>query len=461
MTTTLNPVTKGPDQEPLTLADIPCSNAPKLVQLLQGIFNPMPELEKSRQRYGEIVRSESAGFPTMVFTGSPAGVEAILSADPNLFEVGSGNKALRPLLGEHSLIQLDGAQHRRQRKLMMPSFHGASVQRYGEVMTEVTEQVMAQWQPHQTFPVHSSMQEITLRVILKAVFGLAEGERFEQLQSLLCEFTDAFNSPWQSLFLFLEPLQKDLGAWSPWGKFLRRKQQINQLLLDEICDRRQQEPQDDVLSLLLAARDEEDGSALTDLELRDELMTLLFAGHETTASVLAWSIYWIHAQPEVKTKVMAELSELGSNPDPMEIAKLPYLTAVCNETLRIYPVVLFTFGRILKQPFDFMGYHLEPGVMLGPCIYLLHHNPDLYPESKSFRPERFLERQFSPYEFIPFGGSNRRCLGYTFALFEMKVVLATMLRSAQLSLANTRPILPVRRGVTFMPSEGVPVQLQA
>ncbi|MEO0378115.1 MAG: cytochrome P450, partial [Cyanobacteria bacterium P01_A01_bin.17] len=217
--------------------------------------------------------------------------------------------------------------------------------------------------------------------------------------------------------------------------------------------------QDDVLSLLLMARDE-DGSAMTDLELRDELMTLLFAGHETTASVLAWAIYWIHSQPEVKQKVMAELSDLGTDPDPMEVAKLPYLTAVCNEALRIYPVVLFTFGRILKQSHNFMGYHLEPGIMLAPCIYLLHHNPKLYPEPKTFRPERFLERQFSPYEFIPFGGSNRRCLGYTFALFELKVVLAKMLSSAKLELASDRPAVPVRRGVTFMPSEGVPVRLQ-
>ncbi len=459
MTTTLNSNSnKSPDSPLQSVSDIPSSNAPAFVQTLQAVFNPIPLLEKSRQRNGEITRSQSMGFPPMVFMSDPASIEAVLGADTNLFEVGSGNTILRPLLGPQSLIQLDGAPHKRQRKLMMPSFHGASVPRYGEVMTEVTENVMAQWEPEQTFPVHSSMQTITLRVILKAVFGLAEGERYEKLQRLLCEFTNFFNSPWKSTFLFIEPLQKDLGAWSPWGQFRRCKQKIDQLILDEIADRRQQSPQDDVLSLLLAARDE-DGSAMTDLELRDELMTLLFAGHETTASALAWAIYWIHAQPEVKQNLMAELSELGTDPDPMEIAKLPYLTAVCNETLRIYPIVLFTFGRILKQPFDFMGYHLEPGIMLAPCIYLLHHHPELYPDSKSFRPERFLERQFSAYEFIPFGGSNRRCLGYTFALFEMKVVLAKMLSSAQLSLVSKRPAVPVRRGIAFMPSEGIPVQL--
>lgn len=458
MTTTLRRDTQDPSQ--LTFKDIPAPSTPGLVQLFQAVFNPIPLLEQSRQRYGEISSSQSAGFPPMVILNSPEGVEAVLSADPSLFEVGTGNRALRPLLGPESLIQLDGKPHQRQRKLMMPPFHGSSVQRYGEVMQEVTHNVMAQWQPQQVFPIHASMQEITLKVIMKAVFGLTSGERYEQLLQLLCEFTDGFNSPWQSLFLFMQPLQKDLGAWSPWGQFLRCKAKIDQLLMDEICDRRQQPPQDDVLSLMLAARDE-DGTALSDAELRDELMTLLFAGHETTASTLAWCIYWIHSQPDVKEKLLAELSELGDDPDLMEIAKLPYLTAVCNESLRIYPVVLFTFGRILTQPFELMGYHLEPGVMLAPCIYLLHRHPELYPDGNSFRPERFLERKFSPYEFIPFGGGNRRCLGYAFAQFEMQVVLATMLKSAQLELVSDRPAVPVRRGVTFMPSEGVPVRLRA
>lgn len=241
-----------------------------------------------------------------------------------------------------------------------------------------------------------------------------------------------------------------------WGKFLRRRQQINALLLTEIQERRHQPLGEDILSLLLSAQDEQ-GVPMSDAELRDELMTLLFAGHETTASALAWAFYWIHKIPEVRTKLLAELSDITLDTDPSVITKLPYLSAVCSETLRIYPLVLFTFGRMLKQPLQIMGYDLPSGVMLMPCIYLVHHREDLYPNPDLFRPERFLERQYSPYEYLPFGGSNRRCLGYAFALFEMKLVLATILKQTILRLANQHSIQPVRRGITFTPAGGVPM----
>ncbi len=204
----------------------------------------------------------------------------------------------------------------------------------------------------------------------------------------------------------------------------------------------------------MSARDES-GQPMTEAELRDELRTLLMAGHESTASAIAWAFYWIHQLPEVKQKLLEELDALGPEPDPSAIAKLPYLSAVCSETLRLYPVFWFTFARILKAPLTIMGYEFEPGTFLLPCVYLTHHRPDLYPEPKRFKPERFLERQFSPYEYLPFGGGNRRCLGYAFALFEMKLVLAAVLSQMNLSLTNTRPVRPVRRGVVFTPSGGV------
>jgi cytochrome P450 len=209
---------------------------------------------------------------------------------------------------------------------------------------------------------------------------------------------------------------------------------------------------------MLTARDES-GEPMSDQELRDELMTLLFAGHETTATALAWALYWIHWLPEVGAKVVKELIELGPNPDPISISRLPYLNAVCQETLRIYPVGLFTFSRILKHPWQLMGYSFEPGAQFSICIYLLHHRPDLYPDPKQFRPERFLERQFSPYEYQTFGGGNRRCLGAAFALFEMKLVIASLLSHWKLKLETDRPIKPVRRGMTMAPAKGVPMQV--
>lgn len=449
----------------LSYEDIPGSTWPSPLQSLLApltVLRTIPFLENTRSTYGhaDLVRSLFPGFPSLVMLNSARAMEAVFSAPGYSFDTASSNAMLQPLLGGESLLQIDGMKHQQRRKLLMPPFHGSSIQAYGQIVVDITQQVMAQWQPQQVFPIHLAMQDITLRVILRAVFGLQGGDRAEQLRLKLSELLNAFNSPLLSTCLFFKPLQLDWGPWSPWGQFLRRKRAIDQLLLAEIADRRQQPPQDDVLSLLLAARDET-GQALTDSELRDELMTLLFAGHETTASALAWAIYWIHHEAGVRDRLLAELAELGPNPDPMAVAKLPYLSAVCNETLRIYPVALFTFGRVLKQPFTLLGYDLKPGTLLSPCIYLVHRDPAVYTEPDQFKPERFLDRQFSPYEFIPFGGSNRRCVGYAFALFEMKVVLAEMLRTQEFSLVSQRPAVPERRGVAFAPSEGIRVTVKS
>jgi cytochrome P450 len=199
---------------------------------------------------------------------------------------------------------------------------------------------------------------------------------------------------------------------------------------------------------------------MSDMELKDELITMLVAGHETTATALSWAFYWIHKLPEVKVKLLQELDSLGDNRDPLAISRLPYLTAVCQETLRIYPVVPITFPRIAKSAGEIIGYKFEPKTVLTPCIYLTHHREDIYPEPKQFKPERFLERQYSLSEFIPFGGGNRRCLGYALAMLEMKLVIATILNNYELSLANNRPVTPKRRGLTVATSNGVPLVMK-
>jgi unspecific monooxygenase len=251
-------------------------------------------------------------------------------------------------------------------------------------------------------------------------------------------------------------LQKDLGAWSPWGKFLRLRQQIDALLYAEIAQRRAEPTgeRQDILSLLMASQDEE-GNPLSDKELRDELLLLLFAGHETTATSMTWALYWIHRQREVKDKILAELATLGANPNPMDIFHLPYLTAVCNETMRIHPVAMLTFPRVVEEPVELQGYQLEPGTLVSGCIYLTLQREDLYPEPKKFKPERFLERQYSPFEFIPFGGGARRCLGEALALFEMKLIVATILSHYELALGSQKEEKPRRRGITLAPERGV------
>jgi len=325
---------------------------------------------------------------------------------------------------------------------------------YAQIIQDITQQVSSPWTVGTTFAVRPAMQSISLQVILKAVFGLEGGSRYDQLRQGLTQMLDGIGSFFGAMLLFYPFLQKDWGAWSPWGRFLRLRQQVDALLYAEIADRRNQPESDrtDILALLMAARDAE-GQPLSDIELRDELITLLFAGHETTASALSWAMYWIAALPEVRSKLLAEIEGLPPNPDPMAIARLPYLSAVCQETLRLYPIAMSAFPRVVKQPIEIAGYALEPGTLVMPSIYLAHHRPAVYPDPKQFRPERFLERQFSPYEYLPFGGGDRRCIGSAFALFEMKLVLFDLWSNLEMAVVNAQPIRPIRRGLTVAPSD--------
>ncbi|AUT03481.1 cytochrome P450 [Nostoc sp. CENA543] len=430
---------------------------PKWLQTLRVINNPMYYLNSRRQKYGDMFISEFSGFPSLLIISNPQAIQELFTADASLFDSGAGNSILQPLIGANSLVLLDGDRHLKQRKLLMPPFHGERMRNYAQVICDITEQVTSKWSINQPFVARRSMQDISLQVILRTVFGLQEGERYQQIKQILVELLDTFNYPLSAVFLFFKALQKDLGAWSPWGKFIRRRQLLDELIYQEIHERRTQVATqgNDILSLLLTARDE-NGEPMTDIELRDELMTMLFAGHETTAIALSWALYWIHYVPEVREKLLQELNTIDvANTDPTVIAQLPYLNAVCSETLRIYPVAFFSFSRILKTPMKFMGYDLPKGMSISPCIYLTHHRPDIYPEPEKFKPERFLERQFSPYEFMPFGGGNRRCLGMAFALFEMKLVLANILSNYSLELLDKAPLKPVRRGLVFTPNGGV------
>ncbi|MBA2750363.1 MAG: cytochrome P450 [Tatlockia sp.] len=437
-------------------------NRPQFIQLFEAIARPTQRLDTYAKKYGDVFVSKLSGFRPFVLFSHPQAIQQILTADPNLFDSGVANQILHPLVGDYSLLLLDGSSHQRQRKLLTPPFHGDRMKSYGTLICEITEQVMSQQPIGEIFSVRSATQEISLRIILRAVFGLDETERFQQLRKLLSSILDAVGSPLSSTLLFVPALQKDLGAWSPWGKFVRQRQAINRLIYDEIETRRTKNNifGEDILSLMMSAKDE-NGQSMTDVELRDELMTLLFAGHETTASALAWAFYWIHKLPNVKSKLLAEINNIGTNFDPNVVVKLPYLTAVCQETLRIYPIAMFTFSRILKAPMQIMGYDFASGTQLTPCIYLTHQREDIYPEPKQFKPERFLERQFSPYEFLPFGGSNRRCIGMAFAMFEMKLVLAKVLSQWQMNLAETKPVKPIRRGITLAPSGGIKMRLIA
>ena len=429
-----------------------------LRQTANWIARPYDFLDECARNYGDTFTMKLVGFPPLVFLSNPQAIREIFAADAKQFDAGRSNGILQSLLGSNSLVLLDGDRHQRQRKLLLPPFHGEKVKSYGETICQITKKVGSQWQPNQPFLASKVMQDITLEVILQAVFGLREGKRYQQLKPLLASLLDLTGSPLRSSFLFFPWLQQDLGGWSPWGKVVRQRKQIYNLLQAEIDERRSQSSVtgNDVLSLMLLAKDEA-GQPMTDSELKDELMTMLIAGHETTATVLAWALYWIHKLPTLKAKLLEELNGLNDNTDPMAIASLPYLTAVANESLRIYPIVPIVFPRFAKQEVTINGRTFPAETTLVPCIYLLHHREDLYPQSKEFRPERFLERQLSAWEFIPFGGGNRRCLGYALAMLEIKLVLATILTDFPLKLADDRLVKPRRRGLTIATSNGIPL----
>jgi len=427
------------------------------LQTFQWLNSPLEFMEDCSKRYGDIFTLRLGPvFTPQVFISNPQAIQQIFTTEPKQLDSGASAGIKSPLLGQQSLLSLEGKPHQRQRKLLTPPFHGERLQAYGELISDITEQVISQWQVGQTLSALPSIQAISFEVILKAVFGLENGPRCEKLKELLIKVLNPKQPLVRALMLLFPSLRRDLGAWSPWGSYLRLRQQIDELIYAEIQERREQadSSRTDILSLMMAVRDEA-GEPMTDVELRDELMTLLVAGHETTATSLAWALYWIHHLPEVREKLLQEIDGLGENPDPSAIFRLPYLNAVCSETLRIYPVAMLVLSRVVKSPLEIGGYQFEPGTLLIPCIYLTHHREDLYPESKQFRPERFLERQFTPYEYLPFGGGNRRCIGMAFALFEMKLVLATILSRWHMELADSKPVLPVRKAILLGPSGGV------
>lgn len=438
----------------------------QILRILRLILQPTHYMEDNVARYGPMFKIGGETSPPLVYVGDPEVVREIFMLDASAASTGQSNGVLRVMVGEHSILMQDGDPHQRQRKLLMPPFHGDRLRSYGQLICDVTRQISASWQPGQTFVARPPMQELTLNVILQAVFGLRQGERLSQLQRLMGTMLDSFAYPISASFLFFPSLQQDWGSWSPWGRFLRLREQVRQLIYAEIRDRRQhlalnpQTDRQDILTLLLQSQDE-NGEGMGDEELHDEIVTLLLAGHETTASAMVWMLYWIHYLPEVQQKLRAELAELGSNLDPMAIAQLPYLTAVCQETLRIYPITPTTFVRVLRKPMTLAGYDFEAGTALMPATYILHQRPDIYPEPKQFRPERFLSHQFAPHEYLPFGGGHRRCIGSALAMMELKLSIATLLQDFELTLPRPRPLRPARRGLTMAPPASMKVKVVA
>ena len=433
-----------------------------LWQRYTWLIDPVKFLQTVARQHPDLCEVKTVGFgKEYILVNHPEAIKEILASNrQKLFASSKNNGILSPLLGDRSVILLEGDPHRQRRKLLLPPFHGERMANYSRSIVELTNKVFGGSIAGETFSARDLAQNISLQVILRVVYGIGDSKRATELKRLMSEMTDVFNSPLSSAMLFLPMFQQDWGRWSPWGYFVRVRRAIDELIYAEIAERKQDNIYgEDILSMLMSARDET-GQPMSDRELRDELMSLMFAGHETTATAIAWALYWVHHLPEVKAKLLDEIASLGVSPKPMEIAKLPYLDAVCKETLRIYPVAMLTFARVVQHPMQLLGYDLEPGNVLMGNIFSVHQREDIYPDAQQFKPERFLETEFTSGEFVPFGGGARRCIGEALAKFELKLVLATVVSRYQLTLAGDSPEKPQRRGVTLSPAGGVKMQFQ-
>jgi cytochrome P450 len=405
---------------------------------------PLQTLEECHARYGDMFTYRIVHEGTWVFVSDPEAIKQVFTGDPRLLHAGAANTVLLPVLGEHSVLLLDEPAHMSARKLMLPPFHGKRMQAYCEVMAQVAGEEIDRWPADRPVRMRPRMQAVTLEVILRAVFGVDEGERLTRLRDELRHTLNLISNPRRAFFLVLLGPER-LRRFPP---FRRNMERIDRLLFDEIAARRGAEDlaeRDDILSLLLQAQ-HEDGRPMSDRELRDELMTLLVAGHETTATALSWAIELLARHPGELARLEEGVAADGDD----------YLDAVVKETLRLRPVIALVLRKLI-EPMEIGGRLLPAGVSVAPSIYLVHRRPDIYPQPERFRPERFLEQSTMTYTWIPFGGGVRRCLGAAFAEFEMSVVLRELVRRRSLRPARREPEHSVRSTITNVPNRGAEV----
>ncbi|HEX8646408.1 MAG TPA: cytochrome P450 [Thermoleophilaceae bacterium] len=418
---------------------------PPLLQTLGFVTGGVRFLEACRRRYGDVVWFSTLFDPGFVMVFNPAHVREVFQAPPDRLRAGEANAPLSMVLGPRSVLVLDGAEHLRHRRLMLPPFHGRRLAAHERAMVEAADRAIDAWPVGREFEALPHMYVLTLDVIATAVFGMEEGDRREELKRRIRAFLETASQPIRVILLLLSRgrMRDEQGM----REFEQRRELMYELIADEIRRRRDVpdlDERDDALSLLLQARDE-DGSGLTDEEVRDELVTLLVAGHETTAAGLAWTLELVHRHPEVLGRARAAVAEEDT----------AYLDALVKESLRIRPVVP-GIGRVVRGgSFTVGGWEIPEGVEINPSIRAIHRRADSYPSPHDFRPERFLgDDAPDTYTWVPFGGGTRRCLGASFALMEMRTVLARVLERAELRPAGGRPERARRRGVTMVPKRG-------
>jgi cytochrome P450 len=427
----------------------PGPGGPVPLQMLATWTRPAASLERLR-KYGKRVTVQLPFQPPFVLLSDPEEIKELFTAPADAIHPGEGARVLEPILGRHSVILLDESAHMEQRKLMLPAFHGERMRALTGLMSELAEREVASWPAGEPVALHPRLQRLTLEIILRAVFGLERGPRLDRLRDLLTEVLEFGTSP----LSVLPALQRALRWTRAQRRFEATRRDTDTLIFELIAERRAAPDgaeRDDILAVLIGARHEDD-TPMTDQEIRDELMTALVAGHETTASELAWALERLSREPRVSARLTEEI-DAGESDD--------YLSATITEILRIRPVVPNAEPRLTKREVQIGGFRYPPGVLLLASAQLLHHDPEIYESPHEFRPERFLERPPGTYTWIPFGGGRRRCLGASFAVQEMKIALAAVLSRYRLAPAGDRPETTRRRGITFSPSRQATVVLHA
>ncbi|MFO0628848.1 MAG: cytochrome P450 [Polyangiales bacterium] len=417
---------------------------------LRYLRDPFPWMVKLAQEYADPVTVPILGMGDMVLTWSPEGVRTVFSADPDTFVPGT-NEALALIVGRSSLFMMSGAAHRRARKLLMPPFHGERMRAYGALMHDTARRWAQGITPGVSAPVLPVTQGITLDIIIEAIFGERDPARISLLHKDILAIVAAFN-PVIATFKFA---QREFGGVGPWARFRRRAEAL-EARMRALMDEKRARPGDDILSLLLSVRDE-DGAAMDDREVLEQLLTFVIAGHETTATSLAWALYELHRAPEALGRLREALANKRT---PEEIAATPYLEAVVRETQRMHPPVPVV-TRKLARPLTLGAFALPAGTTLGVGVFNAHHRAETFVEPFAFRPERFLTGAFSPFEYLPFGGGARRCVGWAFAEYEQKLALAALLDRGTYTLDEPAPVRNAFRIGTYGPETGVRLTLTA
>jgi cytochrome P450 len=432
---------------------------PGLIATADFLRNPLRFLDRCAQRFGDWFSVRVPGVTTFVFTSEPAAIRDVFIGDPEILQAGEANRPLGAFMGERSVLFLDGAAHLKERRLVTPAFHGERMRNYTDTIRAAAVRAIESWQIGIEFPIHPEMRAITFDVMIRAVFGLEDGREAAHIGGLLVRLFALYTSRIGALFA-LPAFQVDLGLLSPWGCAMRINRELNTRLFAEFKRRRDEgaSGREDILSHLLAARDEA-GAAMSDESLRDEMLTLVLAGHETTAATLAWVMNRLLSNPDIMKRARSEVRTVldGETLRATHIDQLRFLEAVVNETMRLDPVVP-NVARLLKAPARIGGRRLPADIAVAPCIYLAHRRADLWSDPERFDPERFLDARPAASTFFPFGGGSRRCIGAAFAMHQMKTVLAEILATVEIEAVANYQARPVRCSIAFAPSKGMPVR---